>query len=155
MADQVVNVLVEGGKAAPGATLGSALGPLGINVGKVVGEINEKTKLYTGMRVPVAIRVKGDKSFTVEVGRPGTAALLLAEAKKEKGSGKAKTENVGDVTLAQVRKIAEMKKEDLFGRTEEERVNQVLGTCVSMGVTVDGQDPREVLKARRPAVGAA
>jgi large subunit ribosomal protein L11 len=154
VADQVVNVLVEGGKAAPGATLGSALGPLGINVGKVVGEINEKTKLYAGMRVPVAIRVKGDKSFTVEVGRPGTAALLLAEVKKEKGSGKSKTETIGDVTMVQVRKVAEMKKEDLFGRSEEERINQVIGTCVSMGITVDGQDPRELLKQRKPREGS-
>lgn len=154
MADQVVNVLIEGGKAAPGATLGSALGPLGINVGKVVAELNEKTKLYNGMKVPCAIRVKADKSFTVEVGRPGTAALLLAEVKKEKGSGKAKTENIGDVSLAQVRKVAEMKKEDLFGNSEEERVNQVIGTCVSMGVTVGGRDPREVLKERKGAAGA-
>ncbi len=155
MADQVVNVLIEGGKAAPGATLGSALGPLGINVGKVVAELNEKTKLYNGMKVPCAIRVKSDKSFTVEVGRPGTAALLLAEVKKEKGSGKAKTENVGDVSMKQARKIADMKKEDLFGNTEEERVNQVIGTCVSMGITVDGRDPREVLKERKGTSGAA
>ncbi len=155
MADQVVNVLIEGGKAAPGATLGSALGPLGINVGKVVAELNEKTKLYNGMKVPCAIRVKSDKSFAVEVGRPGTAALLLAEVKKEKGSGKAKTENVGDVSMKQARKIADMKKEDLFGNTEEERVNQVIGTCVSMGITVDGRDPREVLKERKGTTGAA
>ncbi len=155
MADQVVNVLIEGGKAAPGATLGSALGPLGINVGKVVAELNEKTKVYNGMKVPCAIRVKSDKSFTVEAGRPGTAALLLAEVKKEKGSGKAKTENVGDVSMKQARKIADMKKEDLFGNTEEERVNQVIGTCVSMGITVDGRDPREVLKERKGTTGAA
>ncbi len=155
MADQVVNVLIEGGKAAPGATLGSALGPLGINVGKVVAELNERTKMYNGMRVPVAIRVKADKSFTVEVGRPGTAALLLAEVKKEKGSGKSKTEVIGDVSMPQVRKIAELKKEDLFGRSEEERVNQVIGTCVSMGVTVDGRDPRELLKERKASTGAA
>jgi large subunit ribosomal protein L11 len=148
MADQV-SVLVEGGKATPGPPLGPALGPLGVNVGQVVQQINEKTKLYAGMRVPVLVKVGPNKTVTVDVGRPGTAALLLAEVKKEKGSGKSKTETIGNVSMKQVSKIAEMKKEDLFGRTEEERINQVIGTCTSMGITVEGKDPRELLKERK------
>ncbi len=153
MADQV-SVLVEGGKATPGAPLGPALGPLGVNVVQVVQQINEKTQAFAGMKVPVVIKVGANKSFTVEVGRPPTTALLLAEAKKEKGSGKAKTETVGNVTLAQVSKVAQMKEADLFGSTDRERENQVIGTCVSLGLTVDGQDPRELLKARRAALPA-
>lgn len=153
MADQV-SVLVEGGKATPGPPLGPALGPLGVNVGQVVQQINEKTKLYAGMRVPVLVKVGPNKVVTVDVGRPGTAALLLAEVKKEKGSGKAKAEVIGNVSMKQVSKIAEMKKEDLFGRTDEERINQVIGTCTSMGITVDGKDPRELLKERKAKGGS-
>jgi large subunit ribosomal protein L11 len=150
-----VSVLVEGGKAAAGATLGSALGPLGVNVGQVVAKINEETKQFSGMRVPVVIRVDPNtRQFTLVVGRPPVAALLLKEAKKEKGSGKPKTEPVGDVSIAAVRRIAEAKGEDLEGRTEEERANQVIGTCVSLGLTVDGQDPRTLLKERIAARGA-
>lgn len=150
-----VSVLVEGGKAAAGATLGSALGPLGVNVGQVVAKINEETQQFSGMRVPVVIRVDPNtRSFTLVVGRPPVAALLLKEAKKEKGSGKPKTEVVGDVSLAAVRRIAEAKGEDLEGRSDEERANQVIGTCVSLGLTVDGQDPRTVLKERIAARGA-
>jgi large subunit ribosomal protein L11 len=150
MADQV-SVLVEGGKATPGNPLGPALGPLGVNVVQVVQQINEKTKAFAGMKVPVVVKVASDKSVTVEVGRPGTAALLLAEIKKEKGSGKAKTESVGDVTLEQISRVATMKEADLFGASAWERENQVLGTCVSMGITVGGRDPRELLKERRAA----
>jgi large subunit ribosomal protein L11 len=150
-----VSVLVEGGKAAAGATLGSALGPLGVNVGQVVQKINEETKQFSGMRVPVLIRVDPNtRAFELVVGRPPVAALLLKEAKKEKGSGKPKTEVAGDVSIDAVQRIARAKGEDLEGRSDEERANQVLGTCVSLGLTVDGRDPRALLQERIAARGA-
>jgi len=144
-----VSVMVEGGKANPGPPLGPALGPLGLNVGQVVAQINEKTKEFDGMKVPVLIKVGPNRTFTLEVGHPPVAALLLKEAKKETGGGKAKHEVIGNVTMAQVKKIAEIKIDDLFGKSIEEKMNQVIGTCTSMGLTVDGKDPREVLKARK------
>jgi large subunit ribosomal protein L11 len=151
-----VSVLVEGGKAAAGAALGAALGPLGVNVGQVVTQINEKTKQFAGMKVPVLVKVDaGTRTFTLEVGRPPTAALLLKETGKEKGAGKSKTEVIGDVSLEAVKQIAEAKGEDLEGRSEEQRINQVLGTAVSMGITIDGRDPRTLLKERRSGQGSA
>jgi large subunit ribosomal protein L11 len=154
VADEV-SVLVEGGKATPGNPLGPALGPLGVNVVQVVQQINEQTKGFAGMRVPVVIRVDpATRAFTLVVGRPPVAALLLKESGKEKGSGKAKTETIGDVSLDAIRRIAEAKGEDLYGRSAEEKVNQVIGTCVSMGLTVDGQDPRTLLEERVAARGA-
>jgi len=153
LADEV-SLLVEGGKASAGPPLGPALGPLGVNVGQVVAKINEETKQFAGMRVPVVVRVDpATRSFTLVVGRPPVAALLLKEAGKEKGSGKPKTEVVGDVKLDAVKRIAEAKGEDLFGRTIEEKMNQVIGTCVSLGLTVDGEDPRSLLKTRIEARG--
>lgn len=152
MADEV-SVLVEGGKASAGPPLGPALGPLGVNVGQVVAQINQETKQFAGMRVPVIVRVNPQtRAFTLVVGRPPVAALLLKEAGKEKGSGKPKTETVGDVKLDAIRQIAEAKGEDLFGRSIEQKMNQVIGTCVSLGLTVDGEDPREVLKRRTAPV---
>ncbi len=151
MADEV-SVLVEGGKASAGPPLGPALGPLGVNVAQVVQKINEQTKQFAGMRVPVVVRVDpATRQFTLVVGRPPVAALLLKEAGKEKGSGKSKGEVIGDVTLAAVQKIAEAKGDDLFGADLDAKMNQVLGTCVSMGLTVDGEDPRAILKQRRGA----
>jgi len=153
VADEV-SVLVEGGKASAGAGLGAALGPLGVNVVQVVAQINEQTKGFAGMRVPVVVRVDpATRQFTLSVGRPPVAVLLIKEAGIEKGSGKSKTETVGNVSLAAVTKIAEAKGSDMFGRSVEERINQVIGTCVSMGLTVDGQDPRSLLKERVAARG--
>ena len=154
MADEV-SVLVEGGKASAGPPLGPALGPLGVNVGQVVAKINEETKQFAGMRVPVIIRVDPNtRAFTLVVGRPPVAALLLKEAKKEKGSGKPKQETIGDVSLAAIQRIAESKGEDLEGRSIEEKMNQVIGTCVSLGLSVGGEDPRTLLKTRVAARGA-
>lgn len=151
MADEV-SVLVEGGKASAGPPLGPALGPLGVNVAQVVQKINEQTKQFAGMKVPVVVRVDpATRQFTLVVGRPPVAALLLKEAGKEKGSGKSKSEVIGDVSLAAVQKIAEAKGDDLFGNSPDAKVNQVLGTCVSMGLTVDGEDPRQILRQRRGA----
>ena len=154
MADEV-SVLVEGGKASAGPPLGPALGPLGVNVGQVVAQINQETKQFAGMRVPVIVKVNPQtRAFTLVVGRPPVAALLLKEAGKEKGSGKPKTETAGNVTLTAVRAIAEAKGDDLFGRTIEQKMNQVIGTCVSLGITVDGEDPRAVLGRRTQAAPA-
>jgi large subunit ribosomal protein L11 len=154
VADEV-SVLVEGGKASAGPPLGPALGPLGVNVGQVVAQINEQTKQFQGMRVPVVVRVDpATRSFTLSVGRPPVAALLLKEAKKEKGSGKPKTETVGDVSMDAVRAIAEAKGEDLQGRSIEEKMNQVIGSCVSLGLSVGGEDPRILLQRRIAERGA-
>ena len=74
------------------------------------------------MRVPVIIKVDpATRAFTLVVGRPPVAALLLKEAGKEKGSGKPKTETVGDVSLDAIRRIAEAKGEDLYGRSARRR----------------------------------
>jgi len=141
-----VEVLVDGGKATPGNPLGPVLGPLGVNVIQVVAAINEKTRSFAGMKVPVKIVVEKDKSFTVEVGSPPTTALIMKELGLEKGSGKPKTEKVGDLSLEQARKIARMKQESVLGRDLKKAVKEVVGSCVSMGVTVEGKDPREVQK---------
>lgn len=143
MAD-TVEVLVDGGAATPGNPLGPALGPLGVNVVAVVTEINKQTAAMKGMKVPVKIVIQSDKTFTVSVGTPPTSALILAESKLSKGSGAPKTTMVGDLTMDQVVRISQMKAGDLMGKTTRDRAREVVGTCVSMGITVDGKDPRQV-----------
>jgi len=144
---QVVEVLVEGGKASPGPPLGPALGPLGVNIGQVVAKINELTKDYAGMTVPVKVIVDPKtKKFEIEVGTPPTSALIKKELGIEKGSSDARRQKVGDLKLEQVIKIARMKKDNSLSYTLKGVVLEVLGACVSMGVTVEGKDPREIQK---------
>ncbi|MBN2110928.1 MAG: 50S ribosomal protein L11 [Methanosarcinaceae archaeon] len=145
MAD-VVEALVPGGKANPGPPLGPALGPLGINVKEVIDKINERTKDFNGMQVPVKVIVDSNKNFEIEVGTPPTAALILQELGLQKGSGQAGTEVIGNLTVPQAAKIARMKKDDILAYTLKAAVKEVLGVCVPMGVTAEGMHARECQK---------
>lgn len=137
-----VEALVDGGKATAGPPLGPALGPKGVNIGQIIAKINEKTKSFAGMKVPVKILINADKSFDIKVGTPPVSALIKNILNIPKGSGNPKTETVGNLTVDQIKTVAEQKQESLLGATEKARVLEVAGNCVSLGVTVDGKDPK-------------
>jgi large subunit ribosomal protein L11 len=142
---KVVELLVSGGQATGGPPLGPALGPLGVNVLAIVNKINELTKDYSGMKVPVKVAVDPEtKEFEVSVGTPTMSALIVSELKIEKGSGTPSTQKVGNLTIEQVIRIAKIKGKELLARDLKAAAKEVLGSCVSVGVTVEGKDPREV-----------
>jgi large subunit ribosomal protein L11 len=144
---KIVELLVNGGQATAGPPLGPALGPLGLNVLAVVNKINELTKDYAGMKVPVKVIVDPEtKQFEVNVGTPTTSALIVSELKIEKGSGNPKTQKVGNLSMEQLIRIAKIKRSELLSKTLKNAAKEVLGTCVSMGVTVDGKDPKDVIR---------
>lgn len=142
---KVIELLVSGGQANAGPPLGPALGPLGVNVMAIVTKINELTRDYSGMKVPVKVIVDPDtKQFEVTVGTPTASALIVSELKIEKGSGTPSTAKVGNLTMDQVVRIAKMKRPELLSKTLKGAMKEILGVCVSMGVTAEGKDPREV-----------
>ena len=145
--ETVIQSLVDGGKASAGPPLGPALGPTGVNVYQVVQAINEKTKDYTGLKVPVIITINtDDKSFQIEVGTPPTSALLLKELEIEKGSGTAGTEVIGNLDLSQVIQIAKIKLAKLLANSLKAAVKEVLGTAITLGVNVEDKHPKEIQK---------
>lgn len=144
---KVVELLISGGQANAGPPMGPALGPLGINIMAVVNKINELTKDYAGMKVPVKISVDTeDKTFEVSIGTPTASALIVSELKIEKGSGTPNTAKVGDLSMEQIVRIAKIKRPELLAQTLKGAAKEMLGTCVSIGVTIEGKDPREVQK---------
>jgi len=143
-----VKVMVEGGKATAAAPLGPALGPLGINIGEVVSQINSKTKDFQGMKVPVKITVDTvTKKFEVEVGFPPMSALIKKEAGVAKASKDPKREFVGNISVDQAIVIAKKKESSLYSYNLKSNVKEVLGTCDSMGITVEGKRARHAIKA--------
>ncbi len=147
MVKKVVKVLVEGGKATPGPPIGPALGGLGVDIGRIVGEINQKTKEYAGMKVPVEIEIDTEtKQYEVRVGLPPTSMLLLRELGIEKGSGDAGSSKVGSLKREQIVKIAKMKLPTMNTTSLKSAVKQVLGTAVSVGVLIEGKTPKEAIK---------
>ena len=141
-----IKVLVDAGKANAGPPIGPALGPLGVNTVDVVKEINKATKDLEGMQVPVKIHINSDKSYSVEVGAPLTSALIKKELNLKKASGAPNTNFVGNLTFDQLIKITKAKYTQLISRDMESGLKEVVGTCRSLGVTIDGLSPEEITK---------
>ena len=141
-----IEVLVPGGQANPGPPLGPELGPTPVNVQDVVNQINDETAAFDGMEVPVSVEYDDDGSFSISVGVPPTAALIKDEVGFETGSGEPQKDFVADMTVEQVKKVAEQKSSDLLSYDLKSAAKEVVGTCTSLGVTIEGNDPREFKK---------
>ncbi len=147
MTSQTVETMIEGGKATAAPPLGPALGPTGVNIGQVVAEINRKTAELKGMQVPVKVTINTDsKEFTIEIGTPPASALIKREAGIEKGASNPLSEKVADLLIEQIIKIAKMKEGSLLGKSLKKKVREIVGTCQSMGILVEGKPAREALK---------
>ncbi len=142
---KIVNALVSGGEASAGPPLGPALGPLGINIFQVVNTINEKTKDFPGMKVPVKVEVDSEtKRFTVEVGIPPTAALIFKESGINKGSGTAGTNFVGNISMESVVKISKMKLDVSYAQDIKSTAKEIIGSCLSLGIKVEDKVAKDV-----------
>jgi large subunit ribosomal protein L11 len=147
MAKESIDVLISGGKATAAPPLGPALGPLGVNIGQVVSAINEKTKSFAGMQVPVKVTVDKDtKEFEISIGTPPASGLIKKEAGIQKATSNAKKEMVADLKVEQLIKIAKMKEDALLGKDMIKKVMEIAGTCNSMGVMVEGKRAIEAIK---------
>ncbi|MGE5706404.1 MAG: 50S ribosomal protein L11 [Nitrososphaerales archaeon] len=140
-----VSALVTGGEASAGPPLGPALGPLGINVLQVVNTINEKTKDFLGMKVPVKVEIDSEtKKFTVEVGIPPTTALIAKEAGITKGSGTSGKDYVGNISMSGIVKIARMKIDVSYALDLKNCSKEIIGSCVSSGVKVEDKPAKDL-----------
>ncbi len=147
MSEKKISALVSAGNASAGPPLGPQLGPLPVNIGQVVNEINEKTSKFEGMEVPIEVIVDEETGeFEIDVGIPPMASLIREELGIEKGSGEPNKNKVADMSIEQVKNVAEMKIGDLLSSDVKAAAKEVIGSCVSMGVTIDGKDGREVQK---------
>ena len=145
MGEQKISSLVTGGAASAGPPLGPALGPLGVNIMQVIKTINEKTQGFDGMKIPVTVIVDtATKQYEIEIGVPSTAALIMKEAGIKKGSGAAGTEWAGDVTIDSILKVAKTKLEASYASSLKSVAKSIIGTCMVLGVKIDGKTPREM-----------
>ncbi len=126
---------------------GPAVGPTGINIKDVVDEINEQTMVFKGLTVPVRIECDPEtKQFEIFIETPSTASLLLKEAGVEKGSSECSENKIGNLTLDQIITVVEAKKDKFLDKNLRIAVKTALGTALSIGITVEGEDPREIQK---------
>ncbi len=138
---ETIELLVEGGEASAGPPLGPALGPTDVNVGQVVQAINDETADFEGTEVPVTVTVE-EGDYEIEVGLPPTAALVKDELGFETGSGRPQAEFVADMSVEELKKVADMKADDLLSYDIKNAAKEIAGSCVCLGVKIEGEDPR-------------
>ena len=131
-----IKLQIPAGKANPSPPVGPALGQRGVNIMEFCKAFNARTQDLGGMITPVVITVYADRSFTFITKTPPAPILLMKEAGIQKGSGEPNRKKVGKVTLAQVRKVAEIKMPDLNTVDIESAIAQVRGTALSLGLEV-------------------
>lgn len=142
---QKISSQVTGGAASAGPPLGPALGPLGVNIMEVINAINEKTKDFDGMKVPVTVSVDPDtKKYEIDIGIPSASALILKEAGIQKGSGTPGTEWVGDIKIESIVKVAKTKLDTSYATSLKSVAKTIVGTCVPMGIKIEGKTPKEI-----------
>ena len=140
-----IKLLVEGGSMKPGPALSQKLGPLGINISQVIQQVNDSTKSFEGMKVPVELDINSStKKVNVLVSSPPVSELLKRELKIEKGSGVHKKMQVANASIEQIITIAKMKSQNLLAKDLKAAVKTIIGTCASLGVLVENKSPKEV-----------
>jgi len=132
-----IKLQVAAGKATPAPPVGSALGPHGLNIMDFCKAFNAKTAKQEGLIIPVVVTVYADRTYSFVTKTPPAAILLKKAAGIAKGSGEPNKTKVGNVTMKDVREIAQLKMPDLNASDLEAAVKIVLGTARSMGVEVE------------------
>lgn len=142
-----IKLLVEGGKMTPTPAIAQQLGPMGINIGQVISDVNSKTGDFKGINVPVILKVDNKtKNYTIEVLSPPTSELLKKELGITKASGNRIQIQVGNIAMERIIFVAKQKHVNMLSRSLLASIKSVLGTCQAMGVLVDNKEVKEILR---------
>ena len=133
---RVIKLQIPAGRANPSPPVGTVLGPAGVNLMDFCNKYNEATKDKMGDIIPVEITVYEDKSFTFILKTPPVSDLLKKAANITKGSTKGKKEIIGKVSKEDIKRIAEIKLEDLNAYDIESAMKSVEGSALNMGIEV-------------------
>jgi large subunit ribosomal protein L11 len=141
----IVRLLVEGGNMTPGPAIAQKIGPLGINMGKVIQEVNKATEKFKGLKVPVELDINTKtKDFEVKVSSPPVSELIKKELGIEKASGETKKLKAGNLAIEQVIKIAKTKRPEMLAKDLKAAVKTVVGSCISLGVLIENEEAKKV-----------
>lgn len=142
-----IKLVVNGGEMKPGPTLSQKIGPLGLNLGKLIADVNKATAEFKGMKIPIILDIDTKtKNIKVITLTPAVSELLKKEVKTEKGSGVPNKLKIGNMPIEIIIKIAKIKQKDMLVNSLKEAVISVLGTAKSVGLLVEGEDPREIIE---------
>ncbi len=143
----IIKLLIDGGDMKPGPTVAQKLGPMGVNMGKVISEVNKVTQQFKGMKVPVELDIdEKTKDFTVQTSSPPTSELLKKELNLEKGSSDHKNMKMGNASIEDIIKITKVKYPNMLEKSFKNAIKSILGTCASIGILVENTEPNELIQ---------
>jgi large subunit ribosomal protein L11 len=143
----IIKLLVDGGEMKPGPAVAQKIGPLGINMGKIIQDVNKATAEFKGTKVPVSLDVDPKaKTYKIEVSSPPTSELLKKEFGLESGSGDHKKNKIANASIEQVIKVAKTKHSSMLAKEFKSAVKSVVGSCVSLGILVENKLGTETSK---------
>lgn len=142
-----IKLLIDGGDMKPGPAIAQQLGPMGVNMGKVISDVNEATKEFKGMKVPVELDIdEKTKEFTIHTSSPPTSELLKKELNIEKGTADHRKTKMGNASIEDIIKIAKVKHPNMLEKDLKAAVKSVLGTSTSIGILVENKNPNELIQ---------
>ncbi len=143
----LIKLIVDGENMKPGPSVSQQLGPMGVNLGKLIEEVNKSTKGFKGMKVPVEINVNPKtKEFAISVSSPPVSELLKKELGVEKGSGSTGSVKIGNLAIEQIISVAKTKTPGMLAKTLKSAVKLVVGSCVSSGILIESKSPKEIIE---------
>jgi len=141
----IIKLLVEGGKMEPGPAVAQQIGPLGLNMGQIISDVNKATESFKGMKVPVELNVDpATKTYTIKVSSPPVSEMLKKELGLEKGSGDHKKLQVGNIAIEQIINLAKTKLPEALENDLKSMIKTIVGSCVSLGIMIDNKPAKQV-----------
>ena len=143
----LIKLLVEGGNMTPGPAVAQQLGPTGVDIGRVISDVNVATSKFTGITLPVHLTINpSTKQVSIKVLSPPTSELIKKELNLKKASGARLKQRVGNFAIEQVIAVAKQKHDAMLSNDFISTVKTVLGTCQALGVMVENKEVKEIMK---------
>ncbi|KAK9721616.1 hypothetical protein K7432_003278 [Basidiobolus ranarum] len=144
---KIIYLRATGGEVGASSALAPKIGPLGLSPKKVGQDIAKATQDWKGLRITIQLTIQNRQAAVSVV---PSASSLVIRALKEPIRDRKKEKNIkhsGNITLEDVIEIARTMRFKSLARELKGTVKEILGTCFSVGCTVDGQSPKDLTDA--------
>lgn len=134
-----------GGEVGATSSLAPKIGPLGLSPKKVGDDIAKATGDWKGLKITVCLTIQNRQASISVV---PSAASLIVKALKEPPRDRKKVKNIkhsGNITFDEVINIARTMRPRSMARELSGTIKEVLGTAQSVGCTIDGRNPHDMI----------
>merc|ERR1711993_146893 len=134
-----------GGEVAATSSLAPKVGPLGLSPKKIGDDICKNTKDWKGLKVTVKLTIQNRQA---QVSVVPSASSLIIKALKEPPRDRKKVKNIkhdGNITWDDILSSARIMRERSMATDLAGVCRELLGTAHSIGCTVDGEHPHDLI----------